>query len=75
MASTYFISHKSKMMGGFDNTQRIAELLERNSTWPAGTYTVVEKSDDLATAYRDRQWGTAIKHEDGTVNLVRGGRA
>ena len=31
--------------------------------------------DDLAAGYQDRQWGIAIKHDDGTVRLVRGGRA
>ena len=64
-----------KMMGGFDSTEKISELLSRNSTWPAETYNIVEKSDDLAAGYKDRQWGIAIKHEDSTVKLVRGGRA
>jgi hypothetical protein len=72
MASTYFISHKNKMMGGFDSTEKITNLLERNSTWPANTYKIVEKSDDLVTGYKDRQWGIVIKHDDGTVRLVRG---
>ena len=75
MAATYFISRKNKMMGGFDSTDKITALLERNSTWPADTYNIVEKSDDLAAGYKDRQWGIAIKHEDGTVKLVRGGRS
>jgi hypothetical protein len=36
---------------------------------------IVKKSDDLAAGYKDRQWGIAIKHEDSTVKLVRGGRS
>jgi hypothetical protein len=75
MAATYFISRKNKMMGGFDTTEKIKDLLERNSTWPADTYNIVEKSDALAAGYKDRQWGIAIKKPDGTVTLVRGGRA
>jgi hypothetical protein len=75
MAATYFISRKNKMMGGFDSTDKIKDLLERNTTWPADTYTIVEKSDDLAAGYKDSQWGIAIKHADGTVKLVRGARA
>ena len=75
MAATYFISRKNKMMGRFDSTDKIKELLESNSTWPADTYNIVEKSDDLAAGYKDAHWGIAIKHEDGTVRLVRGGHA
>jgi hypothetical protein len=75
MAATYFISRQNKMMGGYDTAEKIMDLLERNSTWPADTYNVIEKSDDLAAGYKDRQWGIAIKHADGTVRLVRGGRA
>jgi hypothetical protein len=75
MAASYFISRNKKLMGGFDNTDKIKELLERNSTWPADTYNIIEKSDDLAAGYADRQWGIAIKHDDGSVRLVRGGRA
>jgi predicted YcjX-like family ATPase len=75
MAATYFISRNNKMMGRFDSTEKIKALLESNATWPADTYTIVEKSDDLAAGYKDSHWGIAIKHQDGSVRLVRGGRS
>jgi hypothetical protein len=75
MASTYYISQKNKMRGGFDTPEKIKAMLESNTTWPAETYTIVEKSEDLAAGALNRQWGIAIKHQDGTVRLVRGGRA
>jgi hypothetical protein len=75
MAATYFISRNNKMMGRFDSTEKIKSLLESNTTWPADTYNIVEKSDDLAAGYKDAHWGIAIKHENGSVRLVRGGRS
>jgi hypothetical protein len=75
MSSTYYISQKNKMRGGFDSPEKIKDLLESNSTWPAETYTIVETSGDLSPGALNRQWGIAIKHQDGTVRLVRGGRA
>jgi hypothetical protein len=38
MATTYSISHKNKARGGFDSPEKIKELLENNSKWPAETY-------------------------------------
>jgi hypothetical protein len=75
VAATYFISRKNKTMGRFDSTAKIKELLESNTTWPADTYNIVEKSDDLAAGYKDAHWGIAIKHENGSVQLVRGGHS
>ena len=57
MAATYFISRNNKMMGRFDSTEKIKALLESNATWPADTYNIVEKSDDLAAGYKDRPLG------------------
>jgi hypothetical protein len=75
MASSYSISQKNKMRGGFDTPEKIKDLLESNSTWPAETYTIVETSTDLSPGALNRHWGIAIKRADGTVRLVRGGRA
>jgi hypothetical protein len=75
MAITYSISQKNRVRGGFDTPEKIKELLESNSKWPAETYKILENSDDLAASSFQRDWGIAIKHQDGTVRLVRGGRA
>jgi hypothetical protein len=75
MATTYSISQKSRLRGGFHSPEKIKELLERNSKWPAETYKILANSDDLAASTLNRDWGIVIKHQDGTVRLVRGGRA
>jgi hypothetical protein len=75
MATTYSISQKSRLRVGFHSPEKIKELLESNSKWPAETYKILENSDDLAASALNRDWGIAIKHQDGTVRLMRGGRA
>jgi hypothetical protein len=75
MATTYSISQKNRVRGGFDSPEKIKDMLESNSKWPAETYKILENSDDLAASTFHRDWGIAIKHQDGTVRLVRGGRA
>ena len=75
MATTYSISQKNRVRGGFNSPEKIKELLESNSKWPAETYNILENSDDLAASALNRDWGIAIKHPDGSVRLVRGGRA
>jgi hypothetical protein len=75
MTTTYSISQKTRLRGGFNSPEKIKELLESNSKWPAETYRILENSDDLAASTLNRDWGIAIKHQDGSVRLVRGGRA
>jgi hypothetical protein len=75
MATTYSISQKNRVRGGFNSPEKIKELLESNSKWPAETYKILENTDDLGASELNRDWGIAIKHEDGSVRLVRGGRA
>jgi hypothetical protein len=75
MAITYSISQRNRVRGGFDSPEKIKELLENNSKWPAETYKILENSDDLAATALNRDWGIAIKNQDGTVRLIRGGRA
>ena len=50
MAITYSISQKNRVRGGFDSPEKIKELLESNSKWPAETYKILENSDDLGDA-------------------------
>ena len=75
MAATYFISRKNKMMGRFNSHGKDQRITRKQHDLAGGHLQLVEKSDDLAAGYKDAHLGIAIKHQDGSVRLVRGGHA
>jgi hypothetical protein len=48
----------------------LAEFL-RKIPWPAGTYRVIQHTwPAISPGAPDREWGSAVKHPDGTVELI-----
>jgi hypothetical protein len=51
----------------------VGDHLGADATWPAGRYRVAERL--AATGSPSRRWGVAVKHPDGSVELIPGGKA
>jgi hypothetical protein len=46
----------------------VREFLRRETLWPPGRYEIT--SAELAFEFPRRRWGVAVKHPDGSVELV-----